>query len=504
MRSTLRAIALSTALVLPAALPFATAAPAYARDAPASFADLAAKLLPAVVNISSSTTIAAQNTPDQQPQMPQFPPGSPFEKFFHDFMNRNHPGGAPDEAPRRMQSLGSGFIVDPSGIIVTNNHVIDGADKITVTLQDNTSLTATLLGKDDKADLAVLKVNASKPLPAVAWGDSGHERVGDWVLAIGNPFGLGGSVTAGIVSARGRDIRQGPYDDFIQTDAPINRGNSGGPLFDMDGQVIGINTAIYSPSGGSIGIGFSIPANEAKIVVNQLIKYHHARRGWLGVRIQEVTPDIAESLGLKPPSGALVAGVSEGGPAAAAKLQNGDVILKFNGQDIKEMRTLPRTVAETEIGAAVPVVIWRGGKEQTLSVTIGELPSDNIKPVNATPPKPKAPTTSRIAGLGIELSPLTDAARSKYQIGADQKGVVVTQVAPNSPAADRGVKPGDVIVEVQQAQVNSPADVQARVDSIRKQNRRSVLMLIQGQGGMRWVPLPLDATGGGSDQLSPG
>ena len=275
------------------------------------------------------------------------------------------------------------------------------------------------------------------------------------MLAIGNPFGLGGSVTAGIVSARGRDIRQGPYDDFIQTDAPINRGNSGGPLFDMDGQVIGINTAIYSPSGGSIGIGFSIPANEAKVVVDQLIKYHHARRGWLGVRIQEVTPDIAESLGLKPPSGALVAGVSEGGPAAAAKLQNGDIILKFNGHDIKEMRTLPRTVAETEIGISVPVVIWRGGKEQTLPVTIAELPSDNIKPVNATPPKPTPPTTSRIAGLGIELAPLNDAARSKYQIGADQKGVVVTQVAPNSPAAEHGLKAGDVIVEVQQAQVNT-------------------------------------------------
>ncbi len=497
MRSSIRAIALCTALALPAALPFAAAPPACASEAPSSFADLAAKLLPAVVNISSSTTIAAQNGPDQQPPMPQFPPGSPFEKFFHDFMNRNHPDSGPDAAPRRMQSLGSGFIVDPSGIIVTNNHVIDGADKITVTLQDNTSLTATLLGKDDKADLAVLKVNAGKPLAAVGWGDSDHARVGDWVLAIGNPFGLGGSVTAGIVSARGRDIRQGPYDDFIQTDAPINRGNSGGPLFDMGGQIVGINTAIYSPSGGSIGIGFSIPANEAKIVVNQLIKYHHARRGWLGVRIQEVTPDIAESLGLKPPSGALVAGVSDGGPAAAAKLQNGDIILTFNGHDIKEMRTLPRTVAETEIGASVPVVIWRGGKEQTLSVTIAELPSDNIKQANATPPKPKAPATSRIAGLGIELAPLNDAARSKYQIGADQKGVVVTQVAPNSPAAEHGVKAGDVIVEVQQAQVNTPADVQQRVDSIRKQNRRSVLMLIQGQGGMRWVPLPLDAAGGG-------
>ncbi|HEX4260648.1 MAG TPA: DegQ family serine endoprotease [Acetobacteraceae bacterium] len=507
-RSGVRAIALSTALALPAtllpvALPILAATPAQARDAPASFADLAAQLLPAVVNISSSTMIAAQSTPDQP--MPQFPPGSPFEKFFHDFMNRNHPGGAPDDAPRRMQSLGSGFIVDPSGIVVTNNHVIDGADQITVTLQDGTNLKAKLIGHDSKADLAVLRVDAGHPLPAVPWGDSGQQRVGDWVVAIGNPFGLGGSVTAGIISARGRDIRQGPYDDFIQTDAPINRGNSGGPLFDIDGQVIGINTAIYSPSGGSIGIGFAIPSNEAKIVVDQLIKYHHARRGWLGVRIQEVTPDIADSLGLKPPSGALVAGVSDGGPAAAAKLHNGDVILSFNGHAIKDMRVLPRTVAETEIGSAVPLVIWRDGKQQTLSVTVAELPGDNIKQASATPPaKPKPPAASRIAGLGIELSDLNDAARSKYQISADQKGVVVTQVAPDSPAASRGLKPGDVIVEVQQAQVSTPADVQSRVDSVRKQNRRSVLMLIQGQGGMRWVPLPLDASGGPGNQLSPG
>ncbi len=346
------------------AVPLAAAVPlqsAEARGAPDSFADLAQQLLPAVVNISSSTSM--QVARGNGPEIPLFPPGSPFEQFFKDFLDRNHPGGRPggprgDQGPpspeRKMQSLGSGFIVDPSGLIVTNNHVIDGADEITVTLQDNTSLKATLIGKDERVDVALLRVKSDHPLPSVKFGDSDAERVGDWVLAIGNPFGLGGSVTAGIVSARGRDIRQGPYDDFIQTDAAINRGNSGGPLFNMNGDVIGINTAIYSPSGGSIGIGFSIPANMAKNVVAQLKDYGHARRGWLGVRIQQVTPDIAESLGLHDSSGAMVAGVNDGGPADKAKIRNGDIILKFNNQDVKEMRSLPRIVAETVIGQDGP------------------------------------------------------------------------------------------------------------------------------------------------------
>ena len=331
-RSTLRAAFLSTALALPSAALLAPR-PATAREAPSSFADLAAQLLPAVVNVSSTQNVQAR-AGGVGPEIPQFPPGSPFEQFFHDFMERNHPHGPggggggngapgpdPDQPARKMQSLGSGFIVDPSGIIVTNNHVIDGADEITVTLQDNTSLKATLIGKDEKTDIAVLKVKSDKPLPAVKFADSSASRVGDWVLAIGTPFGLGGSVTAGIVSARGRDINQGPYDDFIQTDAAINRGNSGGPLFNMDGGVIGINTAIYSPSGGSIGIGFSIPSNMAKTVVAQLQQYHHAVRGWLGVRIQQVTPDIAESLGLHPAQGALVAGVNDNSPASKASIR---------------------------------------------------------------------------------------------------------------------------------------------------------------------------------------
>jgi serine protease Do len=495
-------LALPLATVTPALVPILTPTRAAARPAPDSFADLAAKLLPAVVNVSSSTTMTAR-AGGPGPDFPMFPPGSPFEQFFKDFLDRNRPGGQggqgsqgkPNQpAPeRRMQSLGSGFIIDPSGIIVTNNHVIDGADEITVTLQDNTSLKATLIGRDDRVDIALLKVKSDKPLPALAFGDSDASRVGDWVLAIGNPFGLGGSVTAGIVSARGRDIRQGPYDDFIQTDAAINKGNSGGPLFNMDGQVIGINTAIYSPSGGSIGIGFSIPANLAKNVVAQLRDFGHARRGWLGVRIQPVTSDIAESLGLHDTTGSLVAGVVPGGPAEAAKIHNGDVILKFNGQDVKENHTLPRIVAETAIGTEVPVTLLRDGKEVTVTAKVGELPDDQqVASADSKEAKPDDTTKpTAIAGLGLSLAPITPDAKDKYQLGANQKGVVVTDVAQDGPAANRGLKPGDVIVEVQQEPVGTPADVQSRVDSVRKQNRKSVLMLIQRQDNLQWVPVPL-------------
>ncbi len=505
----LRAFALASAFVLPAALP-PFIAPAAARGAPESFADLAANLLPAVVNISSTQN--AQARADRSgPEVPNFPPGSPFEQFFKDFLDRNRPdgqrrgpgpnhgeggpqgqdGGPPSSG--RSVSLGSGFVIDPAGYIVTNNHVIDGADEISVTLQDNTTLKATLVGKDERVDLALLKVESEKPLKFVPFGDSDSERVGDWVLAIGNPFGLGGSVTAGIVSARGRDIRQGPYDDFIQTDAAINRGNSGGPLFNMAGEVIGINTAIYSPSGGSVGIGFSIPSNLSKSVVSQLREFGRARRGWLGVRIQQVTPDIAESIGLKDTTGAMVAGVNDGGPADAAKIRNGDIILKFNGQDVKEMKSLPRIVAETVIGKNVPVVLWRDGKEVTVQASVGELP-DDVQQASTTPtPERVAPPnrTSEISGLGARLSPITDDLRDKFKLSQDQKGVVVTDVMPDGNAAGRGLKPGDVIVEVQQEAVSSPADVQERLDRFRKQNRKTVLMLIQSGDGLRWVPVPL-------------
>ena len=492
----IRAAALMAALALPSALPPA----ALARGAPDSFADLAAALQPAVVNISSSQ--AAQQRADRGgPDTPGVPPGSPFEQFFRDFLDRNRPspnrrppGGGGGEGGGRASSLGSGFIVDPAGYIVTNNHVIDGADEITVTLTDKTTLKAKLVGKDERVDLALLKVESNTPLTAVPFGDSDTARVGDWVLAIGNPFGLGGSVTAGIVSARGRDIRQGPYDDFIQTDAAINRGNSGGPLFNMSGQVIGINTAIYSPSGGSVGIGFSVPSNLAKTVVAQLREFGHARRGWLGVNIQQVTPEIAESLGLKEPSGALVGRVNDDGPADKAGIKGGDVVLRFDGHDIKELRTLPRIVAETAVGKSVPVVVWRGGKEVTLQASVGELP-DDVQQASASgsSPAPAPNRTLEIASLGARLSPITDELRTQFKLNAEQKGVVVTDVTSDGPAANRGFKPGDVIVEVQQEPVSTPADVTERLEKFRKQNRKTVLMLVQSGDGLRWIPVPLTA-----------
>jgi serine protease Do len=464
---------------------------AQARPAPDSFADLAARLLPAVVNVSSTQTITAKNMPGVGPDMPVFPPGSPFEQFFKDFMNRNHGQGGQPQPERRAQSLGSGFIIDPSGYIVTNNHVIEGADEVSVTLQDNTTLKAKIVGRDESGDIALLKVSSDKPLPTVSFGDSSKSRVGDWVLAIGNPFGLGGTVTAGIVSARGRDIHQGQYDDFIQTDAAINRGNSGGPLFNMDGEVIGINTAIFSPSGGSIGIGFSIPANMAKLTVAQLKEYGHARRGWLGVKIQQVTPDIAESLGLKDAQGAMVAGVTDGGPADKAKIRNGDIILKFDGQDVREMHNLPRIVADTDVGKEVPVVVWRDGKEVTVDTTLAERPNDEqLASADATK-TPDAAQPTDVAGLGMKVAPIGQDTKDKYQLSDTQKGVVITDVSPNSAAADRGLKAGDVIMEVQQNQVGSPAEVQKQVDAAKKADRKFVLMLIQREGAVQYVPLPL-------------
>ena len=500
----LRAAALATALAFPVAIPLLAPTPVHAAT-PEGFADLAATLSPAVVNISSTQAAQQQRADRGGDGGPNFPPGSPFEQFFRDFLDRNRPGSPAPGPQRRGEprppggdssgravALGSGFIIDNAGYIVTNNHVIEGAEEISVTLTDGTTLKAKLLGKDEKVDLALLKVETTHPLSSVPFGDSDTARVGDWVLAIGNPFGLGGSVTAGIVSARGRDIRQSQYDDFIQTDAPINRGNSGGPLFNMRGEVIGINTAIYSPSGGSVGIGFSVPANLAKTVVAQLREFGRARRGFLGVSIQQVTPDIAESLGLHDPSGALVGRVNDDGPAAKAGIRNGDVILKFNNQDIKEMKFLPRVVAETEIGKQVPVLVWRDGKPVTLNASVGELP-DEVQQASATgtAPTPKPDATVTVAGLGAKLAMLTDDTRDQFKLAPGTKGVVVTDVTAGGQAANRGLKPGDVIVEVQQQPVTKPSDVADLLQRFKKQNRKTVLMLVQSGDAMRWVPLPL-------------
>jgi serine protease Do len=481
--------------------------------APESFAPLARQLLPAVVNIQTTQTVRARAGRDA-PDVPQAPPGSPFEEFFRDFLDRNRPQGPqqgpqqgrpnqPQQPPRRGQSLGSGFIIDASGIVVTNNHVIEGADEINVILQDNTSLRATLIGADPRTDLAVLRVTPDRPLPAVNFGDSDTAEVGDWVLAIGNPFGLGGSVTSGIVSARGRDIRQGPFDDFIQTDAAINRGNSGGPLFNMQGQVVGVNTAIYSPTGGSIGIGFAIPSNLANRVVAQLRDAGRVRRGWLGVNIQQMTDEIAESLRLQGGArGALVARAQEGGPAAAGGIQNGDVILRFNNQEVRDMRGLPRIVADAAVGAQVPVVVWRNGAEVTVTVTLGELPAE--PQLAAATPGPQRPQALELSGLGLRVAPVNPELRERFSLRPEQRGVVITDVAPNTPGAERELRPGDVIVEVQQERVNTPEEVQERLERLRRQNRATALLLIENAQGQRWVPLRLRADPAQPRQGAPG
>ncbi|MFT8243176.1 Do family serine endopeptidase [Roseomonas sp. BN140053] len=514
MRPPLLATA-ALAACLAAVSPAPVFAQAPMRDAPTSFAPLARQLLPAVVNVQTTTTVQARAGRPDAPEVPQAPPGSPFEEFFRDFLERNRPPGGPGgrqgpggqggpQQPRRAQSLGSGFIIDAAqGIIVTNNHVIDGADEINVVLTDNTTIKAELVGADQRTDIAVLRIRTDHPLTAVDFGNSDEANVGDWVLAIGNPFGLGGSVTAGIVSARGRDIRQGLYDDFIQTDAAINRGNSGGPLFNLDGKVVGINTAIYSPSGGSIGIGFSIPSNLARNIVAQLRDGGQVRRGWLGVNIQQVTDEIAESLGLRNGArGALVARAQEDGPAAKGGIRNGDVVLRFNNQDVREMRNLPRIVAETAVGTQVPVVVWRDGKEETVTITLGELPPEQ-QTADARPgqPRPQANQALELSGLGLKVSPITPEARERFSIRPDARGVLVTDVIPNGAAAERDLRPGDLILEVQQERVNTPQEMQARLEALRRQNRATALVLVENAQGRRFVPLRLRGEGRGG---SPG
>jgi serine protease Do len=469
--------------------------PAKAARGPDSIADVAEKVIDAVVNISTSQTV------DVKGAMPQLPPGSPFEEFFEEFFkNRrgqgdNKSGG--DHNPRRVNSLGSGFIIDAAGIVVTNNHVIAEADEITVILNDGTKLKAELVGRDQKTDLALLKVKSDKPLRAVKFGDSEKLRLGEWVIAIGNPFSLGGTVTAGIVSARNRDIQSGPYDNYIQTDASINRGNSGGPLFNLDGEVVGINTAIISPSGGSIGIGFSVPAKTAVPVIEQLRQYGETRRGWLGVRIQQVTDDIAESLNIKPARGALVAGIDEKGPAKPAGIEPGDVIVKFDGKDIKEMRDLPRIVADTPVGKDVDVTIVRKGKEESKTVKLGRL-EDGEKQAALTDKDKKdkdAPAGEKSVvqrTLGMQLANISDDLRKRYKIKDSVKGVVITGVETQSAAADKRLNAGDVIVEVSQEAVGDTDALQKRVDQLKKEGRKSALLLVaNAEGEVRFVALSL-------------
>jgi serine protease Do len=475
-----------------AAPPRATTAPAVrANTAPAvnvppsiaarpqGYADLAERLLPMVVNISTTQTLkrpAAENNP-----VPQAPEGSPLDDFFKDFMDRGN-------RPRRVQSLGSGFIIDPAGYIVTNNHVIEGADEITVILSDGTSLPATLVGRDDKTDLAVLKVNSKQPLNVAKWADSDKARVGDLVMAIGDPFGLGGTVTTGIVSARNRDINSGPYDDFIQTDAPINRGNSGGPLFNMDGEIIGINSAIYSPSGGSVGIGFAIPSNSAKNVVAQLKSTGKIQRGWIGIRIQQVSDDIAQSVGLSKPQGALIAGMTEKGPAAKAGVQNGDVVLSFDGKSVADNRALPRLVADAQIGKTVNIEVLRKGQHKMLPITVQKLVEDEKVASADKPAKPGAAIKPPVTvNLGMTLAPVSPDARRRYHLDAKVAGVVVTDVDADSPAGQKNIRAGDVITEVAQQKVISPDDVAAKLDAERKAGHKVVLLQVSRGGELTFI-----------------
>ena len=474
---------------------------AMSSNGPASVADLAEGLLDAVVNISTSQ--GGKN--DESGAAPLVPEGSPFSQLFDDFFKDQK--GKDKNKDRSVGALGSGFVIDPTGYIVTNNHVIEGADDIEVNFADGSKLKAKLIGTDVKTDLSLLKVEPKKPIKAVHFGDSKVMRIGDWVMAIGNPFGLGGTVTVGIVSARGRDINSGPYDNFIQTDAAINKGNSGGPLFNMNGDVIGINTAIISPSGGSIGIGFAIPSELAEGVINQLKDFGEARRGWLGVRIQPVTDDIAESIGLEKAKGALVAGVIKDGPVDNGTVKIGDVILKFDGKDVREMRDLPLAVAESPVGKAVDVVIFRDGKQLTVQVVLGrqtaantddpKAPAGQAKPDDGanqdSPDGTDGPEVTSGDMLGMSMNDLDETNRKLFSVENSVEGVVVTKVKPGSAAAEKGIKAGDVIVEVDQEFMTSTGDVLNKLKDLKSQDRRSALVMISNsKGDLRLVTISLE------------
>lgn len=469
------------------------------QTAPSSFADLAEELLPSVVNVSSTQKFEDEEgeVPDL-PEMPQFPPGSPFEDFFEEFLERRGERGGRGLGPALPSaSLGSGFIIDAeNGYVVTNNHVVRDAEEVRITLHDDSTIPAEIIGRDEKIDIAVLKVKTDKKLTAVDFGNSDRLRVGDWIVAIGNPFGLGGTVTSGIVSARQRDINSGPYDDYIQTDASINRGNSGGPMFNLKGEVIGINTAIFSPSGGSVGIGFAIPSALAKPVIDQLIKYGRTRRGWLGVRIQTVTEEIAESLGLEKAQGALVASVTEGGPAEKAKFEAGDIIVEFDGKPVDEMRELPRIVAETDIDKDVTVKYWRDGKERKAKVRVGELEKaedEGLIAGNEEQSEPKDTDEDvEIDIVGMSVDSLTDDDRETFNIPKDVKGVLVTRTKQRGEAAKKGIGVGDVVVEINQQRVKNPEDVLNIIEKAKKSKRSSVLLLVNRESDVRFVALKLE------------
>lgn len=486
-------------IVLAAALglAFATAgspAPSLAqgREAPPTFAPIVKELLPAVVNISTTQEVATAPEFGQGPGLP-VPEGSPLEDFFREFFGNR----LPEARPRNLTALGSGFIIDPSGVVVTNNHVVAEATSIQVVLQDDRTFDAEVVGTDPATDIAVLKIETDESLPAVEWGDSETLEVGDWMIAIGNPFGLGGSVTVGVLSAHARDIRAGPYDNFLQTDASINRGNSGGPLFSSDGKVVGVNTVILSPSGGNIGIGFAVPSSMAQPVVRQLLATGKVTRGFIGVTIQPVTDDIATALGLDRARGALVAEVHADSPAVDAGFAAGDVILRFAGNAVDQVRDLPRIVAATEVGKTVDVRVWRDGQEETLQVKVGERPAEQSRAMQDRGGEQQP------ARYGMTLAPLTPETKASLGIDDDaiKGGAVVTGVASGSPADDRDIRTGDVIVEVNRKPVSGPDDVVREIESAGESGRKNVLLRIYRDGGYAFVALPTEP---GEDDTSGG
>ena len=472
-----------------------------------SFAPLVKKVLPAVVNISVTQKSGADQMSEEQEQFQGSPfhsfPNSPFDEMLRRFFDQQNPGGGEGHAFPQMPegqaqriALGSGFIVAPSGYVVTNNHVVGDAGKVEVILQDKTKYSAKIVGRDPKTDLAVLKIDAGHPLPYVTFGDSSAAQVGDWVMAVGNPFGLGGTVTTGIISARGRDINEGPYDDFLQIDAPINRGNSGGPTFNLEGQVIGINTAIYSPNGGSVGIGFAVPSNVAKNIVAQLEEHGKITRGWLGVQIQEVTPAIAASLGLHNEHGALVAVVNPDGPAAKAGLKQGDVVLAFNGAAVDQLHDLPRLVATASPGSDATVTVWRDGHRTELQTKLGELP-DNTKVASAAGEQPdQQQSPPQVAALGMHFAPLTNRLRQELHIAKNVDGVVVTAVDNGSAADNVGLANGDVIVSIDQQPVHTPEDAAAKLKQAAHSSKKTALLLLNRHGVTQYVGMNLGANQG--------
>ncbi len=493
---TASALALGVALVAaPVLAPVPGALSAHARGAPDSFADLAANVSDAVVNISATQNIDARRN-NGGPQLG--PGGTPFDELFEEFFRRRMgPGGPGEDAPRpqrKSNSLGSGFVVDSSGIVITNNHVVQDASEVTVIFNDGSKLKAEVLGKDPKIDVAVLRVKSDKPLKSVRFGDSDAARVGDWVLAVGNPFGLGGSVTAGIVSARNRNIESGPYDNYIQTDAAINKGNSGGPLFNMNGEVVGMNTAILSPSGGSIGIGFATPSNSLVPIIDQLQKFGETRRGWLGVRIQNVDDAIAESLNLGKTRGALIAGIEDKGPAKPAGLQSGDVIVKFDGKDVKNARDLPKLVAGAPVGKEVEVVVMRNGREETKKVLLGRLEDGEKQASLSTGRNDGGAQNTVQSALGMDFATLNDEGRKRFSIKDNVKsGVLVTKVDPRSNAAEKRIQPGDVIMEVNQRAVKTPAEMADALKAMKSEGKKAVLLLVAAPSGdVRFVPVTVE------------